>query len=159
MSWWISILCILLGIFEVSWQSKPLKPNLNVRCFHCVRFSWQMTHYKMLLNHTFYPDSLDWFHSLFETVTGSGELTYIPLWTWLMSFSLCLSLCFCLDWDTDTELICCLPLGCGQFYQCSLQWGVITSAWQQMLAGRLLRSILPIPLTLLVSGFLSTRFI
>lgn len=83
----------------------------------------------------------------------------VSLWAWLKRLSLCLSLCFCLDGDTDTELICSLPLGCGQFYQCSLQWSLITSARQQMLGRCLLKSALPIPLALLVSTFLSSTSI
>ena len=119
--------------------TNPLQPKLNLRWFHCVSFSWQKISYKLLLLSDILLFWLYLPHSFLEIVTGLGELPE-SLWVWLKRFFLWLSLSFCLGWGNDTELICSLSLGCIKFYQCNLQWGIITFAWQEMIGRCLLRS-------------------
>lgn len=106
---------------------QPSQPNQNVRWFHYMSFSWLMTLCKILLNH----NVLSWLylpHWLFEIVTGLGNLPVSLLGSKALLFA-SMSI-FCLDWDTDTLLICFLLLGYIQFYRYSLEWDLITSAWQ-----------------------------
>lgn len=84
---------------------------------------WHFAKYCLTM---FYLDSIYLTDS--EIEAGLGNLPVSLFGSKALLFAL-VSI-FCLDWDTDTLLICFLPLGYIQFYQYSLEWGLITSACQ-----------------------------